>query len=50
MKIVELIIPKMGESINEVKILNWLKKEGDLDLFTFVNMSQYDIIQFLCFR
>ena len=29
MKIVELIIPKMGESINEVKILNWLKKEGD---------------------
>ena len=29
MKIVELTIPKMGESINEVKILNWLKKEGD---------------------
>ena len=28
-KIVELTIPKMGESINEVKILNWLKKEGD---------------------
>ena len=23
-----------------------LKKEGDLDLFTFVKMSQYDIIQF----
>tara|TARA_B100001029_G_scaffold1264_1_gene965 strand:+ start:2934 stop:4181 length:1248 start_codon:yes stop_codon:yes gene_type:complete len=30
MKLVELTIPKMGESINEVKILKWLKKEGDL--------------------
>ena len=29
MKIVELIIPKMGESIIEVTILKWLKNEGD---------------------
>ncbi len=26
---VELIMPKMGESIMEVTILSWLKKPGD---------------------
>ena len=30
MKIVDLVIPKMGESINEVTILKWLKKEGEI--------------------
>ena len=29
MKVIELVIPKMGESINEVTILKWLKKEGE---------------------
>ena len=29
MAIVELIMPKMGESIIEATIINWLKKEGD---------------------
>jgi 2-oxoglutarate dehydrogenase E2 component (dihydrolipoamide succinyltransferase) len=29
MTIVEMIMPKMGESIMEGTILNWLKKEGD---------------------
>lgn len=28
-KKIELIMPKMGESINEATILSWLKKEGD---------------------
>jgi 2-oxoglutarate dehydrogenase E2 component (dihydrolipoamide succinyltransferase) len=27
--ILEVVMPKMGESIQEGKILNWLKKEGD---------------------
>ena len=30
MKVIELVIPKMGESINEVTILKWLKKEGEI--------------------
>jgi 2-oxoglutarate dehydrogenase E2 component (dihydrolipoamide succinyltransferase) len=29
MAVVELIMPKMGESITEATILKWLKKEGD---------------------
>ncbi len=29
MPVVELIMPKMGESITEATILKWLKKEGD---------------------
>jgi 2-oxoglutarate dehydrogenase E2 component (dihydrolipoamide succinyltransferase) len=29
MALVELIMPKMGESIMEATILNWLKKPGD---------------------
>ena len=29
MALVELIMPKMGESITEATILNWLKKPGD---------------------
>ncbi len=30
MKTVEMVMPKMGESITEGTILKWLKKEGDL--------------------
>ena len=30
MAIVELVIPKMGESIHEATIISWLKKEGDI--------------------
>ena len=26
---VELIMPKMGESVNEATIIKWLKNEGD---------------------
>jgi len=29
MALVEMVMPKMGESIMEATILNWLKKEGD---------------------
>jgi len=30
MAVIEMVMPKMGESIMEGTILNWLKKEGDL--------------------
>ena len=30
MKTVEMVMPKMGESITEGTILKWLKKEGDV--------------------
>ena len=30
MAIIELLIPKMGESIHEATVINWLKKEGDI--------------------
>jgi 2-oxoglutarate dehydrogenase E2 component (dihydrolipoamide succinyltransferase) len=29
MAVIEMVMPKMGESIMEGTILNWLKKEGD---------------------
>ncbi|MFM9421652.1 MAG: hypothetical protein RIR06_113, partial [Bacteroidota bacterium] len=29
MATIELKLPKMGESVAEASILNWLKKEGD---------------------
>ncbi len=29
MALIEMVMPKMGESIMEGTILNWLKKEGD---------------------
>ena len=29
MALVELVMPKMGESITEATILRWLKKVGD---------------------
>ena len=29
-KIYDLILPKMGESVDEATIVNWLKNVGDL--------------------
>ncbi len=30
MALVELLMPKLGESVTEATILEWLKKEGDM--------------------